>query len=92
MLAGATRGAGRAIAVELSRAGAFVEGFEISETPTYVARGVAALAADPDLAHRAGQVLTAHQLAIAPDPAGTGGQADRGSRLASSSVYESHGL
>jgi NAD(P)-dependent dehydrogenase (short-subunit alcohol dehydrogenase family) len=42
-----------------------VEGFEISETPTYVARGVAALAADPWLSRRAGQVLTAHQLATA---------------------------
>ncbi|MDQ4007266.1 MAG: SDR family oxidoreductase [Actinomycetota bacterium] len=42
-----------------------VAGFEISETPTYVARGVAALAADPDLSRHAGQVLTAHQLATA---------------------------
>jgi NAD(P)-dependent dehydrogenase (short-subunit alcohol dehydrogenase family) len=42
-----------------------VEGFEISETPTYVARGVAALAADPRLSRHAGRVLTAHQLATA---------------------------
>ncbi len=44
-----------------------VEGFGISETPTYVARGVAALAADPDLSRHAGQVLSAHQLAVAYD-------------------------
>ena len=40
-----------------------VDGFGISETPTYVARGIAALAADPELSRHAGQVLTAHQLA-----------------------------
>ncbi len=40
-----------------------VPGFAISESPTYVARGVAALAADPDPARFAGQVLTARQLA-----------------------------
>jgi len=44
-----------------------VDGFGISETPTYVARGVAALAADPDLSRHAGQVLSAHQLAVAYD-------------------------
>jgi NAD(P)-dependent dehydrogenase (short-subunit alcohol dehydrogenase family) len=38
-------------------------GFAISESPTYVARGVAALAQDPDVARFAGQVLTARQLA-----------------------------
>jgi NAD(P)-dependent dehydrogenase (short-subunit alcohol dehydrogenase family) len=38
-------------------------GFAISESPTYVARGVAALAQDPDVAQFAGQVLTARQLA-----------------------------
>jgi NAD(P)-dependent dehydrogenase (short-subunit alcohol dehydrogenase family) len=42
-----------------------VEGFAISETPTYVARGIAALAADRGLRRHAGRVLTAHQLAIA---------------------------
>jgi NAD(P)-dependent dehydrogenase (short-subunit alcohol dehydrogenase family) len=42
-----------------------VEGFEISETPTYVARGVTALAADPAVSRHAGQVLTAHQLSTA---------------------------
>ena len=38
-------------------------GFAISESPTYVGRGVAALAQDPDVAQFAGQVLTARQLA-----------------------------
>jgi NAD(P)-dependent dehydrogenase (short-subunit alcohol dehydrogenase family) len=42
-----------------------VEGFGISETPTYVARGIAALAGDPALSSHAGQVLTAYQLATA---------------------------
>jgi NAD(P)-dependent dehydrogenase (short-subunit alcohol dehydrogenase family) len=36
-------------------------GFAISESPTYVARGVAALAQDPEVAQFAGQVLTARQ-------------------------------
>jgi NAD(P)-dependent dehydrogenase (short-subunit alcohol dehydrogenase family) len=44
-----------------------VDGFGISETPTYVARGVAALAGDPDLSRYAGEVLAAHQLAVAYD-------------------------
>jgi NAD(P)-dependent dehydrogenase (short-subunit alcohol dehydrogenase family) len=38
-------------------------GFAISESPTYVGRGVAALAQDPEVAQFAGQVLTARQLA-----------------------------
>jgi NAD(P)-dependent dehydrogenase (short-subunit alcohol dehydrogenase family) len=42
-----------------------VPGFAISESPTYVARGVAALAADPRRSRFAGQVLTARQLADA---------------------------
>ena len=37
--------------------------FAISESPTYVARGLAALAQDPDVARVAGQVLTPRQLA-----------------------------
>jgi NAD(P)-dependent dehydrogenase (short-subunit alcohol dehydrogenase family) len=37
-------------------------GFAISESPAYVARGVAALAQDPEAAQFAGQVLTARQL------------------------------
>jgi NAD(P)-dependent dehydrogenase (short-subunit alcohol dehydrogenase family) len=40
-----------------------VPGFAISESPAYVARGVAALAADRDNRRFAGQVLTARQLA-----------------------------
>ena len=42
-----------------------VKGFEVSESPTYVARGVAAMAADPGVSRLRGQVLTAHQLAMA---------------------------
>ena len=38
-------------------------GFAISESPTYVARGVAALTQDSEVAQFAGQVLTARQLA-----------------------------
>jgi NAD(P)-dependent dehydrogenase (short-subunit alcohol dehydrogenase family) len=38
-------------------------GFGISESPTYVARGVAALAQDSDAAQFAGRVLTSRQLA-----------------------------
>jgi NAD(P)-dependent dehydrogenase (short-subunit alcohol dehydrogenase family) len=40
-----------------------VPGFGISESPTYVARGVAALAADPDPGRFAGRILTARNLA-----------------------------
>jgi len=40
-----------------------VPGFAISETPTYLARGLAALAADPQPSRFAGQVLTSRQLA-----------------------------
>lgn len=39
-----------------------IPGFGASETPTYVARGVAALAADPDASRHHGVVLTARQL------------------------------
>jgi NAD(P)-dependent dehydrogenase (short-subunit alcohol dehydrogenase family) len=38
-------------------------GFAISESPAYVARGLAALCQDPEVARFAGQVLTARQLA-----------------------------
>jgi NAD(P)-dependent dehydrogenase (short-subunit alcohol dehydrogenase family) len=38
-------------------------GFASSESPTYVARGLAALAQDPEVAQFAGQVLTARHLA-----------------------------
>jgi NAD(P)-dependent dehydrogenase (short-subunit alcohol dehydrogenase family) len=44
-----------------------VPGFAISETPTYVARGVAALAGDPGHPRHAGQVLSSHDLAAAYD-------------------------
>jgi NAD(P)-dependent dehydrogenase (short-subunit alcohol dehydrogenase family) len=40
-----------------------VPGFAISESPTYVARGVAGLALDPAVAELAGRVLSARQLA-----------------------------
>ena len=40
-----------------------IPGFAISESPAYVARGLAALAQDPEVARFAGQVLTARQLA-----------------------------
>jgi NAD(P)-dependent dehydrogenase (short-subunit alcohol dehydrogenase family) len=40
-----------------------VPGFAISESPAYVARGVAGLAQDPEVARLAGRVLTARQLA-----------------------------
>jgi len=42
-----------------------VPGFAISESPTYVGRGVAALAADPDHTRFAGCVLTSRDLADA---------------------------
>lgn len=38
-------------------------GFDISESPTYVARGVARLAGDAAMAELAGEILTARQLA-----------------------------
>ncbi len=44
-----------------------VTGFAISESPTYVARGVAALAADPDHPTYAGRGLSSHDLAVAYD-------------------------
>ncbi|ANH38437.1 3-oxoacyl-[acyl-carrier-protein] reductase FabG [Nocardioides dokdonensis FR1436] len=50
-----------------------VPGFAVSESPTYVARGVAALAADPAHARFAGQVLTARQLAETYDLTDTDG-------------------
>jgi NAD(P)-dependent dehydrogenase (short-subunit alcohol dehydrogenase family) len=42
-----------------------VPGFAVSESPTYVARGVAALAADPKLDRYAGRVLTSRDLSDA---------------------------
>ncbi|NYJ73673.1 hypothetical protein [Allobranchiibius huperziae] len=40
-------------------------GFAISESPTYVARGVAAAAADPGVDRWSGQIVTARQLSDA---------------------------
>jgi NAD(P)-dependent dehydrogenase (short-subunit alcohol dehydrogenase family) len=40
-----------------------IPGFAISESPAFVARGLAALAQDPEVAQFAGQVLTARRLA-----------------------------
>ncbi|MEP6815995.1 MAG: hypothetical protein ABI873_10635 [Marmoricola sp.] len=39
-------------------------GFAISESPSYLGRGVAALAAEPDLTPYAGRVLTSYDLAV----------------------------
>jgi NAD(P)-dependent dehydrogenase (short-subunit alcohol dehydrogenase family) len=39
-----------------------VPGFAISESPTYVARGIAALAGDRDASRFAGRVLTSREL------------------------------
>ena len=44
-----------------------IPGFAISETPTYVARGVAALAADPGHGRHAGRCLSSYDLAAAYD-------------------------
>ncbi len=52
---------------------AAVPGFAISESPTYLARGVAALAADPLAARFSGRVLTSRQLADTYDVADTDG-------------------
>ncbi|WP_460809067.1 hypothetical protein [Nocardioides salsibiostraticola] len=38
-----------------------IPGFGVSETPTYVARGVTALAADADLSRHHGAVLTVRE-------------------------------
>lgn len=40
-----------------------IPGFAISESPTYVARGIAKLAADPENARFSGSILSARQLA-----------------------------
>lgn len=50
-----------------------VPGFAISESPTYVARGVAALAADRDNSRLAGQILTSRQMADTYDLTDTDG-------------------
>jgi hypothetical protein len=48
-------------------------GFAISESPTYVARGGAALAQDPDPTHWAGTIISARQLADSYDVTDTDG-------------------
>jgi NAD(P)-dependent dehydrogenase (short-subunit alcohol dehydrogenase family) len=48
-------------------------GFAISESPTYVARGVAALAQDPDPNRWAGTIISARQLADTYDFTDTDG-------------------
>jgi NAD(P)-dependent dehydrogenase (short-subunit alcohol dehydrogenase family) len=48
-------------------------GFAISESPTYVARGIAALAQDPDPSHWAGTIISARQLADSYDITDTDG-------------------
>ena len=50
-----------------------VPGFAISESPTYVARGVAALAGDPGHSRCAGRSLTSYDLAAAYDLTDTDG-------------------
>lgn len=50
-----------------------VPGFAISESPTYVARGVAALAANREPERWSGQIVTARQLADAYDITDTDG-------------------
>lgn len=136
LVAGATRGAGRAIAVELARAEAGVgrivlgltaelaghpvtavgvtpgwlrseqmlegfgvteatwrdacaaqPGFAISESPAYVARGVAALAADADAGRYAGRVLSSYELSEAYGVTDTDG-----SRPDAWGLIETHGM
>lgn len=50
-----------------------VPGFAISESPSYVARGIAALAADAEAARWSGRIVTAHQLAETYDLTDTDG-------------------
>ncbi len=50
-----------------------VPGFAISESPTFVARGVAALAADPGHPAYGGRGLSSHDLAVAYDVTDTDG-------------------
>jgi hypothetical protein len=65
LVAGATRGAGRAFAIELEpcrNPAADQEPRCISETPHYVARAAVAFAADPDRARLNGQSLASWDL------------------------------
>ena len=80
LVAGATRGAGRAIAVELARAGAVVYATGRSSRvagPSEVGRPETALASDPQVARWSGHVVSTGQLApvygvtdtVGPQPA-----------------------
>lgn len=62
-------------------------GFAISESPTYVARGVAALAADPQVRRFAGTVVTSRQLSDAYGVTDTDG-----SRPDAWGLIERHGI
>lgn len=62
-------------------------GFAISESPSYVARGIAALIADDQVARFAGQVLTSRQLADTYDVTDTDG-----SRPDCWGLIDAHGL
>ncbi len=67
-------------------------GFAISESPTYVARGVAALAADADVARFTGQVLTARRLADEYDLTDVdGSRPDCWGHIAKYGINEQHG-
>jgi len=77
LVAGATRGAGRGIACMLGEAGAHFgvteanwhdaipnnASFEFSETPFFVGRAVAALAADPKILEKSGGLYSSWNLA-----------------------------
>lgn len=65
LVAGATRGAGRGIAVELGAAGAtvYATGRTTRERPSEYGRAIAALAADPDRARWNGRSLSSGGLA-----------------------------
>ena len=62
-------------------------GFAISESPAYVARGIAALAADPDAGRYAGRVLSSYDLADAYGVTDTDG-----SRPDAWGLIEAHGM
>jgi NAD(P)-dependent dehydrogenase (short-subunit alcohol dehydrogenase family) len=64
VVAGATRGAGRGIAVKLVKEANWWDAakkdphFLMSETPAYIGRAAAALAADPNVFEKSGSILT----------------------------------
>jgi len=65
LVTGASRGAGRAIALKLGAAGATVHvtGRSVKETPAYLGRAMVALASDPRVLEKSGQVLEVGALA-----------------------------